>query len=125
MAEEKSLDEMISTEEEIEVTYKFTKSEDHRSFMTNRIWGGIQAGGLFEISFMLEHKPIPTITTEKISRSGTKEIDREQERAAIQLYKQIIDVADKARDDEIKSLFQRILAEEVKHHQLFSDLLED
>ena len=36
------------------------------------------------------------------------EIDREQERAAIQLYKQIIDVADQAGDDEIKSLFQRM-----------------
>ena len=53
------------------------------------------------------------------------EIDREQERRAIQLYKQIIDVADKARDKTIKGLFQRILADEEKHHQLFSDLLED
>jgi bacterioferritin len=53
------------------------------------------------------------------------EIDREQERAAIELYKQIIDVADKARDDAIVGLFERILADEEKHHQLFSDLLGD
>ena len=51
------------------------------------------------------------------------EIDREQERGAIRLYKQIIDVADRAHDGAIKSLFQRILAEEEKHYQIFSDLL--
>ncbi len=51
------------------------------------------------------------------------EIDREAEKGAIALYKQIIDVAGKAQDAVTKSLFQRILADERKHQRLFSDLL--
>jgi bacterioferritin len=51
------------------------------------------------------------------------ESDREQERGAIELYGQIIDVAGKEGDDVTMRLFQRILAEEVKHHGLFSNLL--
>ncbi|UCE43335.1 MAG: ferritin [Candidatus Aminicenantes bacterium] len=52
------------------------------------------------------------------------ENDREQERDAIQLYRQIIEVADKERDDATKKLFQHILSDEEKHHQLFTDLLD-
>lgn len=52
------------------------------------------------------------------------EIDREQERQAIQLYRQIIDVADRAHDGAVKSLFQYILADEEKHHRIFTEMLE-
>jgi len=52
------------------------------------------------------------------------EIDRAQERGAIELYKRIIDAADRAKDDAIKSLFQRILADEEHHHRIFSELLQ-
>lgn len=52
------------------------------------------------------------------------ELDQEQERGAIQLYGQIINVAGQKSDDATKSLFGRILAEEEKHHQTFTDLLE-
>jgi bacterioferritin len=53
------------------------------------------------------------------------ELDREQERGAIQLYGQIIAVAEQQDDGATKSLFQRILADEEKHYQTFSDLLAE
>jgi bacterioferritin len=68
-------------------------------------------------------QPAPIMLGE--SAEEMLEIDREQERGAIQLYRQIIDVADRAHDNAIKSLFQRILADEEKHHQIFTDLLAD
>ncbi len=52
------------------------------------------------------------------------ENDLEQERGAIELYKQIIDVAGKERDESTMSLFKYILSDEEKHHQAFSKLLE-
>jgi len=51
------------------------------------------------------------------------ENDREEERAAIELYKQIIAVAGRERDEVTRNLFQRILADEEKHHRVFSNLL--
>lgn len=53
------------------------------------------------------------------------ENDREQERQAIQLYRHIIDVAQQQADKGTMSLFQRILADEEKHHRIFSDLLKE
>jgi bacterioferritin len=52
------------------------------------------------------------------------ELDREQERGAIQLYGQIIAAAEQRGDEATRSLFQRILADEEKHHQTFADLLQ-
>jgi len=51
------------------------------------------------------------------------ENDREEERGAIRLYGQIIDVAAKGHDEVTRNLFQRILADEQRHHRVFSDLL--
>ena len=51
------------------------------------------------------------------------ENDREQERQAIDLYKQIIDVAAKEQDEETVNLFRHILSDEEKHHGVFSNLL--
>ena len=51
------------------------------------------------------------------------ENDREQERAAIQLYMLIISVAQNQHDDVTGKLFQRILSDEKKHHRMFSALL--
>ena len=53
------------------------------------------------------------------------EDDREQERMAIELYRHIIDVAGRGRDDVTMRLFQKILSDEEKHHRVFSDLLEE
>lgn len=41
-------DEYSSNEEEAKITFRNIPAEDHKSFMTNRIWGGLQAGGLKE-----------------------------------------------------------------------------
>lgn len=51
------------------------------------------------------------------------ELDREQERGAIQLYTQIVSVAQRDGDDETRTMFQRILSEEEEHHRVFSTLL--
>jgi bacterioferritin len=63
-----------------------------------------------------------TITIDKTTVEMLKN-DREQERGAIELYKQIIDVAGKEDDEITVHLFQRILSDEEKHHRMFSDLL--
>ena len=51
------------------------------------------------------------------------ENDREQERGAIQLYRQIINVAEREHDDATRDLFQRISSEEGEHYRTFSKLL--
>ena len=49
--------------------------------------------------------------------------DKEQERTAIHLYMHIIEVAEKHHDDDTRTLFERILADEKKHYRVFSELL--
>jgi len=51
------------------------------------------------------------------------ENDREQERRAIELYGQIIDLAGKEHDDVTIKMFRQILSDEEKHHRTFSNLL--
>jgi bacterioferritin len=51
------------------------------------------------------------------------EIDKEQEREAIQLYGQIIDLAESEHDDVTNNLFRQILSDEEEHHRVFSNLL--
>ena len=53
------------------------------------------------------------------------ELDREQERGAIRLYGQIIQIAEQVGEDATRSLFQRILADEERYHQAFADLLQE
>ncbi len=71
----------------------------------------------------------PTTQPEPITLGETiqamLEHDLEQERGAIQLYGQIIDLAEQNADDDVKRLFERILADEEKHHQTFADLLAE
>lgn len=69
----------------------------------------------------------PTTRPEAITIGNTTkemlENDREQERAAIELYGLVIDVAGKESDDVTMDLFQKILSDEERHHRVFSDLL--
>lgn len=51
-------------------------------------------------------------------------IDRGAEESAIQLYTQIIDVANKQGDEITAKLFQQILADEHSHLGLFNSMLE-
>ena len=67
-----------SNELEIEQEFKFIKSEDHENFMSNRVWGGVQNSQLFELNFLLEHKPTPESVTEELGPEGSKEVNREQ-----------------------------------------------
>jgi len=52
------------------------------------------------------------------------EIDKDQEKAAIELYKRIIEMATKEGDEITAKLFKQILSDEEGHHKTFSDLLE-
>lgn len=52
------------------------------------------------------------------------ELDIERERGAIELYQKIINLAEQEGDEITLNMFKRILAEEVQHHQVFSELLE-
>jgi len=52
------------------------------------------------------------------------EIDKDQEKAAIELYKRIIEMAKKESDDITTMIFKKILKDEMEHHKTFSNLLE-
>jgi bacterioferritin len=66
----------------------------------------------------------PARITLDTSISAMLENDRDQEVGAIELYKKIIEFAERENDGVTKKLFERILADEVKHHQTFSELLK-
>ncbi len=53
------------------------------------------------------------------------EHDKEAEEEAIELYKEIIEVAQQEGDITTAGLFRKILAEEEEHHDTFLGLLED
>ena len=53
------------------------------------------------------------------------EQDKKDEEGAIQLYKQIIEEAEKVKDVVTKKLMTDILADEEDHHDTFSGLLEE
>lgn len=67
-------------EEQIkEITFKTVTSENHTTFLSNRIWGGLKLGGLFEINFILETAQIPDTITVEIKPDGSeKEVTRHQ-----------------------------------------------
>ncbi|WP_406660929.1 hypothetical protein V7O66_13980 [Methanolobus sp. ZRKC3] len=70
----------------IRVEFKQEKSEDHISFVSNRVWGGLQAGGLFEMNFLLEKKPLPNrITVEMSPDVPDKEISRSQSKEVMRI----------------------------------------
>jgi|WetSurMetagenome_2_1015567.scaffolds.fasta_scaffold899719_1 bacterioferritin len=53
------------------------------------------------------------------------EVDRREESGAIELYRQIIELAENERDVTTLKLFRRILSDEETHHRMFSGLLAD
>ena len=69
----------------------------------------------------------PTLGLKPVELGNTPaeilEIDKDQEAVAIQLYTQIITVADKEIDEITKALFNKILKDEEKHLKIFSDLI--
>ncbi len=71
----------------------------------------------------------PTTKPEPIFVGGTlKEMiehDKKDEEGAIQMYKDLIKMADKEGDEVTKRMFQKILSDEEEHHDTFSGLLEE
>ncbi|UCG91310.1 MAG: ferritin-like domain-containing protein [candidate division WOR-3 bacterium] len=72
---------------------------------------------------------VPTTTPEPIFVGGTlKEMiekDKKDEEGAVKLYKQIIDVAGKEKDETTRRMFEKILADEEEHLDTFTGLLEE
>lgn len=68
-------------------------------------------------------KPSPIFIGENLKEM--LETDVKDEEGAIKLYKQIIDVAKREKDEVTKRLFQKILADEEEHHDTFMGLLEE
>lgn len=61
------------------ITFKMEPSENHISFISNRIFGGLQGGNLFELNFLMETRPLPNELTVDIAPDGTqKEISLNQ-----------------------------------------------
>jgi bacterioferritin len=71
----------------------------------------------------LTTKPDP-ITLGKTSKEIIK-LNKEVERRAIVLYKQIIELAKRLNDEETTKLFERILTDEENHFKTFSSLLKE
>lgn len=71
----------------------------------------------------------PTTKPEPIFVGGSMqemlERDKSDEEGAIEMYKQIIEMAKKEGDETTKRMFQRILADEEEHHDTFSGWLEE
>lgn len=72
---------------------------------------------------------VPTTKPEPIVvGSGLKEMitqDAKDEEGAIKLYRQIVEVARKEKDDTTRRLFQQTLADEEEYHDTFTGWLED
>ena len=51
-------------------------------------------------------------------------IDLKEEQSAIDLYEEIITLAEKTKDTITRDMFVKILADEKKHHRLFASLLK-
>jgi hypothetical protein len=70
-------------QEPITLKIKTINSERHVSFVTNRIWGGLQLNGLFELNFILEHSSLPDSLTIQIENGAEKELSRSNENELI------------------------------------------
>jgi bacterioferritin len=68
-------------------------------------------------------KPEPIFVGETLKEMI--EQDRKDEEGAIQLYKQVVEVAKKEGDETTKRLFRQILSDEEEHHDTFTSLLEE
>ena len=68
-------------------------------------------------------KPDPIFVGDTLAEMLEK--DKKDEEGAIALYKKIIEMAKKEKDETTKRLFQKILADEEEHHDTFMGLLEE
>jgi bacterioferritin len=68
-------------------------------------------------------KPTPIFVGSSLKEMVVQ--DKKDEEEAIDLYKQIIELARKEGDDTTGHLFRQILQDEEDHHDTFTTLLED
>ncbi len=68
-------------------------------------------------------KPEPIMVGETLREMI--EQDKKDEEGAINLYKQIIEIARKEGDEVTRKLFEGILSDEEEHHDTFTGLLEE
>lgn len=67
-------------------------------------------------------KPTPIVVGENFAEMIKKDIADEE--GAIELYRKVIEVAERDGDIVTRNLFERIIAEEEEHHDTFSGILE-
>jgi bacterioferritin len=68
-------------------------------------------------------KPDPIFVGESLKEMI--EQNKKDEEGAIKLYKQVVEVARKEKDETTKRIFRKILADEEEHHDTFTGLLEE
>lgn len=68
-------------------------------------------------------KPTPIFVGDTLKEMITNDAKAEVE--AIEMYKKIIELAKKDRDDVTEELFRHILSDEEGHHDTFTTLLEE
>ncbi len=78
---------------------------------------------LFYLGGVPTTKPAPISVGENLREMI--ENDKKSEEEAIQLYKQIVEMARKEGDETTNRLFRQILADEEDHHDTFTSLLEE
>lgn len=78
---------------------------------------------LFYLGGIPTTKPAPIFVGETLKEMI--ETDKKAEEGAIELYKQIIELARKEGDETTNRLFRQILADEEDHHDTFVSLLEE
>ena len=78
---------------------------------------------LFYLGGIPTTKPTPIFVGETLKEM--LETDKKAEEGAIELYKQIIDLARKEGDETTNRLFRQILSDEEDHHDTFVSLLEE
>ena len=78
---------------------------------------------LFYLGGIPTTKPAPIFVGATLK--GMIEADVKAEEEAISLYKQIVDMSRKEKDETTNRLFREILQQEEDHHDTFTTLLED
>ena len=68
-------------------------------------------------------KPSPIFVGETLKEMIERDVEDEEN--AVKLYKNIVEMAPKERDETTNRLFRQILQEEEDHHDTFTTLLED
>ena len=55
-----------------QLTFKTVRSENHRTIICNRVWGGFVSGPLLEVNFITERISIPETVTVELTEDGSE-----------------------------------------------------